>query len=98
MVLTGPDARVLQLHPSRYCNLSCLHCYSSSGPHERASIPVDILKSAIVEAKEEGYNVVSLSGGEPLMYGGLLSLLDVSRGLGLQTMIVTNGMRFDQQL
>ena len=27
-------SRILQIHPTRRCNLRCLHCYSLSGPEE----------------------------------------------------------------
>ncbi len=66
----GPTgkARILQIHPTRRCNLSCLHCYSSSSPHERDVLDVALLCDAISDAVEEGYNIASISGGEPLVY------------------------------
>jgi len=50
-----------------------------------------------VDAATEGYNVVSLSGGEPLMYSGLLELLDVAKANEMRTLVVTNGMLLDQR-
>ncbi len=31
---------VLQVHPTRRCNLTCIHCYSDSGPQARDEIPL----------------------------------------------------------
>jgi MoaA/NifB/PqqE/SkfB family radical SAM enzyme len=91
----GSSHRVVQIHPSRWCNLSCFHCYSSSGPYQTAKLPHDILCAAIRDAAAEGYTWVSISGGEPLMYGGLLHLLDAARSAGMGTSMVTNGILLD---
>jgi Fe-coproporphyrin III synthase len=89
------DHRILQVHPSRWCNLSCLHCYSSSGPAHTAKLPHDVLCAAIRDAAAEGYTWMSVSGGEPLMYGGLHHLLDAARAAGMGTSLVTNGILLD---
>jgi MoaA/NifB/PqqE/SkfB family radical SAM enzyme len=86
---------VLQLHPSRACNLRCLHCYSSSAPDERYEQDVSLLAGAINDAAELGYRVVSISGGEPLLYSELPSLLSETRRRGMQVTITTNGMLLD---
>jgi Fe-coproporphyrin III synthase len=67
--------KVLQLHPTRRCNLRCLHCYSSSAPTENSALDATLLLGAIADASAHGYNTVSISGGEPLLYPGLSSLL-----------------------
>lgn len=92
MLLTGSDLRVLHLHPTRRCNLECLHCYSESGPAEHDSISPAIAVSAVAGAASLGYTMLSVSGGEPLMYPGLWSVLDEARHSGLLRAIVTNGV------
>lgn len=92
---TGNDIRVLQIHVSRRCNLQCLHCYSSSGPAERDEVPVGLFRQAITDAAVEGYNVVGMSGGEPLMYKPLRELLLHARACGMVTTVTTNGMLLD---
>lgn len=93
----GPTGtvRVVQIHPSRLCNLSCLHCYSSSSPKERGALSAALLSNALSDAAAEGYNYVSLSGGEPLLYKPIGELLAVAKQLGFGTAIVTNGMLLD---
>jgi MoaA/NifB/PqqE/SkfB family radical SAM enzyme len=91
MGLTGTRA-VLQVHPIRRCNLRCRHCYSSSGPWVSDALDFDILRRALDDAATVGYDVVSVSGGEPLLDSNLLSLLGHARSLGMRTTVTTNGM------
>ena len=86
------SSAILQVHPTRFCNLECLHCYSISGPREHEVLPIDKLVQVLDDAKEEGYQVLSVSGGEPLLYKPLPELLSHAHHLGLRTSVTTNGM------
>ncbi|MDJ0739969.1 MAG: radical SAM/SPASM domain-containing protein [Gammaproteobacteria bacterium] len=90
----GPtgNTNVVQIHPTRRCNLRCLHCYSSSSPRETEAIEADLLKSAIDGLATEGYNWASFSGGEPLVYAPLAELLSHTKQAGIHTAVVSNGM------
>ncbi len=90
----GPTglSRALQIHPSRQCNLSCLHCYSSSSPNEKGHLTLELLCDAVSDAAHEGFNYVSLSGGEPMLYKPLTELLEHAHQLGMRTAVTTNGM------
>lgn len=90
MGLTG--SAILQLHPTRRCNLRCLHCYSESGPYVAATTALEVLRDAVTDAAELGYTVVSISGGEPLLYPQLPGLLRHAKSLGLGTTVTSNGM------
>lgn len=89
---TGSTFRILQIHPTRRCNLRCLHCYSASGPEQRGELAPELLCGALSDARNEGYTVVSVSGGEPLMYAGLKNVLQHAHECGLVTTVTTNGM------
>ena len=56
---TGSEANVVQIHPTRRCNLRCQHCYSSSGPQETAELSIDSLERFLVDVAQEGFNGVS---------------------------------------
>jgi len=92
---TGDTVRVLQVHPSRFCNLRCLHCYSTSAPSERGGLPIALLRAAVSDAAALGYNVLGVSGGEPILYRPLPELLDHARACGLATTVTSNGMLLD---
>lgn len=82
----------LQLHPTLRCNLHCAHCYSDSGPWSRSSTAPRALIETIDDAAEIGYERVSISGGEPLLYDGLREVLLAARARGMRTTVTTNGM------
>jgi Fe-coproporphyrin III synthase len=84
--------RTIQIHPTRKCNLSCLHCYSSSGPGFKNMLDIEALKKFLVYAKEHGFNNLSISGGEPFLYDKLEELFIFSRELGYQNTMASNGM------
>lgn len=93
----GPtgSTRVVQIHPTRRCNLRCLHCYSSSSPDERDMLDSALLFDALDDAVAAGYNWTSISGGEPVMYPQLAALLKHAKVCGMQTAIASNGMLLD---
>jgi MoaA/NifB/PqqE/SkfB family radical SAM enzyme len=88
----GEHFRALQIHPTRFCNLTCLHCYSSSGPHQREALDAPLLVDAITQAGAEGYNDIAFSGGEPILYGDLRRLLEHAKSLGMLTSLTSNGI------
>lgn len=84
--------RVIQVHPTLACNLTCRHCYSNSGPGLKREIDFDRLTVFLTELRTEGYDVLSISGGEPFLYRRLGDLLQFSRSAGYTNALVTNGM------
>jgi len=95
---SGPTgvAPVLQVHPSRRCNLACGHCYSASGPHVDESVPKGLLLGAIRDAASLGYRQLAVSGGEPLLSPDLPAILKRARSLEMTTSITTNGLLLGQ--
>jgi len=89
----GPtgNTRIVQIHPSRRCNLQCRHCYSSSSPQESESLDFELLQTTLDGLAREGYEWISLSGGEPFVYPALPELLAHAKTIGLNTGVVTNG-------
>ena len=82
---------ILQIHASRKCNLSCPHCYSESSPGGADELPVEVICELIEDAAELGYRGLAFSGGEPLVYPGLIKALSYAKELGLNTSVTTNG-------
>jgi len=85
------DRRVVHLHPSSFCNLFCKHCYSSSGPNIKNHLDVKLLIKTLKIMWSEGYTVLSLSGGEPLLYNNIEMLLKEAKKIGFKINIITNG-------
>ncbi len=95
----GPTCgyRVVQVHPLLTCNLRCLHCYSTSSPSQRQSLPLEKLRHALDVFRREGFNGVSISGGEPLLYPDLRDLLRHIRSLGMIATVTTNAMLLNEE-
>jgi len=90
--ISGPVREpILQIHPSLWCNLKCGHCYSGSNPWSREQLDPELVRRAVSDAAELGYKVVSCSGGEPFLYGGLSGILRHAKSLGMKTAVTTNG-------
>ncbi|MEM7525679.1 MAG: radical SAM protein [Pseudomonadota bacterium] len=87
-----PD-RTVHLHPLARCNLACRHCYSSSSPQASAVLSMEVLAPALETLRGEGYEVLSLSGGEPMLYPELGALTSHARALGFRVVAITNGFR-----
>lgn len=88
-----PDPfHTIQIHPTRKCNLACLHCYSSSGPDFKEMLDIEALKRFLEYAYQHGFNNISVSGGEPFLYNGLEELFKYSKSLGYQNTMASNGM------
>lgn len=83
--------RVVHLHASKFCNLACQHCYSASGPDIRHHLPPEEIIAALDVLKTEGYDVLSLSGGEPLLYSGFETLVRGASEMGFRISLITNG-------
>lgn len=91
-----PD-RTVHLHATNRCNLACLHCYSSSSPQANEALGFEALVTALARLRAQGYEVLSLSGGEPLLYPRFADLNRFARTLGIRVVAISNGYRVKQQ-
>lgn len=82
--------RMIQLQPTRRCNLSCRHCYSESGPGKGRDLPFERVGPFLSSAFDLGYSYVGVSGGEPLLWSDLEKTLSFARRLGYSTSVSTN--------
>ena len=76
----------------RRCNLSCMHCYSSSSnKNYEGELSTEEAKKMIHDLAEFKVPVLLFSGGEPLLRQDLFELNEYARGVGIRTVISTNG-------
>ncbi len=75
------------------CNLSCEHCYNSSGPDIGAGDELSTTEALafIDDCSSQQVPVILLSGGEPLMRSDLFELAGHAHELGIKTALSTNG-------
>jgi Fe-coproporphyrin III synthase len=57
----------------------------------RTELDPAVVCGLVSDAARMGYQVVSISGGEPFLYWGLREVLQCAKSLGLRTTVTTNG-------
>ena len=87
-----PQCDRLGVEVTTRCNSSCSHCFVRARGPMRSSLAPDLAQAMVREGYEVGYKHLHLTGGEPLLWEGLMSILDYAFALGYQTAILnTNG-------
>lgn len=78
---------------ARTCNIACRHCGIESSPQNKSRMTLDEARGYIVDAASiPGFRKVTFTGGEPFLFQKEhLDLIDLCKGLGLATRVVTNG-------
>ena len=88
---------VLMLEPLHACNLKCSGCgrireYADTIGQQ---LPVDECLHAVTECNAP---IVSICGGEPLLYPDIVELTDKILGLGKHIYLCTNGIQLEEKL
>lgn len=86
------DAKIVQVHLTLKCNLSCTHCYTNSGPRRTTKLEENVLLERLQLLYDEGYRIVSFSGGEPLIYPNFFGLAKKVKDIGYHVNLTTNGL------
>lgn len=77
------------------CNLACRHCWIApkyqTEDHVYPSLPLDLFRSIVEQAKPLGLSAVKLTGGEPLLHPNIREMLEVVRSEDLRLNVETNG-------
>jgi MoaA/NifB/PqqE/SkfB family radical SAM enzyme len=86
----GPG--LVQIAVTNTCNAFCRFCSFPQVPAKDA-VMADLarLGRGLRSLRRRGAHFVTFTGGEPLLYPGLLPVLAQSRELGLNTILITNG-------
>src|SRR6185369_2233419 len=88
---SGLRQRMIQVHPGLLHNLPDPDGYCQSDPAAEAFLDPTMLCLALTDAARMGYELVSFTGGESLLYWGLDRALAHAKSQGLRTTVTTNG-------
>src|SRR5581483_5749867 len=74
--------------PMRQCNLSCKYC----NEYDKVSkpVPLDVMKRRIDHLAKLGTNIVTISGGEPLLHPDLDEIIRHMRRYPIIAGMITN--------
>lgn len=88
----GYHLKELKIEINRNCPLRCLHCSSNGAPHAPEQLDPKKVSELIREFVYLGGEKFRISGGEPLCYEGLHTIIDACRMVNVQTAIYTTGI------
>ena len=75
------------------CNLACAHCHD--GRHGgKDDLSLEVLQRILASAKDEGFDELSLTGGDPTLHPEFPEILRICAGAGYRISLVTNGWNF----
>lgn len=87
-----PQGDCLSVEVTTRCNSSCPHCFVRARGLQRSSLAPNVVQTMVREGYEAGYRHLHVTGGEPLLWDGLLGIFDYAFALGYQTAFLnTNG-------
>jgi [mycofactocin precursor peptide]-tyrosine decarboxylase / 3-amino-5-[(4-hydroxyphenyl)methyl]-4,4-dimethylpyrrolidin-2-one synthase len=93
---TGLDAPICLTWELTYaCNLSCVHCLSSSGQRDPRELTTAEAKRVLDELRDLQVFYINIGGGEPMIRRDFFELLEYSIGNGIGVKFSTNGAFID---
>ena len=94
-----PKCDRLSLEVTTRCNSFCSHCFVRARGQQRSSLAPDLVRTITREGYEAGYRRLHITGGEPLLWEGLLPVFDYAFALGYQAAFLnTNGTLLTREL
>src|SRR5665811_165753 len=92
----GLDAPICLTWELTYaCNLSCVHCLSSSGRRDPRELSTDECKAVIDTLERMQVFYVNIGGGEPTVRSDFWELVDYATAHHVGVKFSTNGVRID---
>ena len=88
--MTDPPIAVQWVATNR-CNLRCRHCLSSSGRAEASELDTSEVLDLMEQLADMPVEMISVTGGEPLLREDMFEVIGRARHLGLQVSMNTNG-------
>lgn len=74
----------LTLEVTTRCTSACRHCFARAGRSHLPEMTPDTARAIITEGRRLGFRRLHLTGGEPLLWGGLRALMENALDLGYE--------------
>ncbi|GAA4486100.1 mycofactocin radical SAM maturase [Rhodococcus olei] len=95
----GLDAPICLTWELTYaCNLSCVHCLSSSGRRDPRELSTEQCKAIIDELQKMQVFYVNIGGGEPTVRSDFWELVDYATEHQVGVKFSTNGVKIDKKV
>jgi radical SAM protein with 4Fe4S-binding SPASM domain len=89
-----------RFHLTQRCQLSCTHCYTSSGPllPKDGELPTERWIQLVDEFTENGGEKILFTGGEALVHPGCIDIMRRAHDAGLEVTLFSNGMAIPKHI
>lgn len=85
----------VNLHLTEACNFQCRYCFAHFEEHQ--TLLVEEWKHIIDHCYSSGMvDAINFAGGEPLLYTGLIDLVQYAKQKGMKCSLITNASRMDE--
>lgn len=88
----------LRLVVTNQCNLNCFYCHNEGQPKSNTFLSVELFEHLlrVIHRQSEGLEIVTFSGGEPLLHENLEHFVRSLQSVTRQRTVVTNGLLLDK--
>lgn len=83
---------------TRRCNMNCIHCGSSAGEAHEGELLVEEGERLCDDLADLGCQILTLSGGEPLLHPAWDRYAERLAHRGVRTFMITNGFLIKENL
>lgn len=98
-MLRGAGYGTLFVELTAQCNEACTHCYAEASPVREEALSNEALSALLADAKTLGFEMVQLTGGDPLIAPGFLHALRTAHALKIPAIeIFTNGLALTREV
>jgi pyruvate-formate lyase-activating enzyme len=88
---SGGNFKSLTIVYTYKCTAECEHCSYKCDPTREETLGFNMAQKLIIEAAEQGFNKLTLRGGECLLFADdILALSDKAKNLGMSVEVITN--------
>lgn len=85
---SAPDTVFMEV--TRACNLTCMHCFNNSGKALMQELTQAQFEAIVDDLAASGVQEIRFTGGEPMIFSGIFSLIRRASSLGLRCSMGTN--------
>lgn len=96
--LIRPQAFKLTVAITAYCNLRCVGCRYGRDFMPNSQLSWPMVRELLDDAKEAGFQILRLYGGEPLLHPDLPKMVEYGLKLGMRVYITTNGILLKEKI
>lgn len=93
-----PDPREIYITLTANCNLRCVGCRYGRDFMPGAQLSLAMVRDVLDDCRALGIKNIRLYGGEPLVHKDLVGMVEHSVGLGLHTLVTTNGILLKERI